>query len=68
MTAKEELHKLVDELDEIDAAEVLAHVRWLLSDGEALSNEALEQVRHGEEEIARGEYVTLDELKRPVAV
>jgi hypothetical protein len=68
MTAKEDLHKLIDELDDIDAAEVLAQVRWLLSDGESLSDQALEQVRRGEEVIARGEYVTLDELKRPVAV
>jgi hypothetical protein len=68
MTAKEELHKLIDELDDIDAAEVLAQVRRLLSDGDTLSDEALEQVRQGEEAIARGEYVTLEELRRSVAV
>ncbi len=68
MTVKDELHQLIDELDDIDAAEVLAQVRWLLSDGDKLSDEALEQVRRGEEAIARGEYVTLDELRRSVAV
>ena len=66
MSAREELHELIDELDEIDAAAVLDHLRWLLSDGEALSPEALAKVRRGEEEIARGEYVTLDELRRAV--
>jgi hypothetical protein len=66
MTAKEELRKLVDELDDIDAAEVLAHVRWLPSDGEALSEETLEAVKGGEEDVSRGEYVTLEALKRPI--
>ena len=66
MSARDELHKLIDELDDIDAEEVLAHLQRLLSDGDTLSDEALEQIRRGEEEIARGEYVTLDELRRPV--
>jgi hypothetical protein len=68
MTVKEELHKLIDALDDIEAAEVLAQMRWLLSDGDTLSDEALEQVGRGEEEIARGEYVTLNELRSSVAV
>jgi hypothetical protein len=42
MTVKEELHKLIDALDDIEAAEVLAQMRWLLSDGDTLSDEALE--------------------------
>jgi hypothetical protein len=66
MTAKEELHKLVDALDDIDAAEVLAHVRWLLSDGDTLSPEELEMVCKGEEQVSRGEYVTLAELRHGV--
>ncbi len=66
MTAKEELHKLIDELDDIDAAEVLAQVHWLLSDGDTLSPEELEMVRQGEEQVARGEYVTLAELRHGV--
>ena len=66
MSAKEELQRLVDELNDIDAAEVLAHVQRLLSDRETLSDDALDQVRRGEEQIARGDYVTLDRLRHPV--
>ena len=66
MTEREELHKLIDELDDIDAAEALDYLRWLLSEGDTLSPEELEMVRRGEEEIARGEYVTLAELRRGV--
>ena len=66
MTAKEELHKLVDGLDDIDAAEMLAQMRWLLSDGDALSDETLDEVRRGEDEIAGGGYVALSELKQPI--
>ena len=68
MTAKEELHKLIDDLDDVDVAEVLAQVRWLLSDGDMLSPEELEMVREGEEQVARGEYVTLAELRHGVPV
>ena len=37
----------------------LEYVRWLASEGETLSEEELAVVRRGEDEIARGEYVTL---------
>ncbi len=40
MTVKDELHALVDQLDEDDAAEVLAYARWLLSEGQCLTPEA----------------------------
>ena len=64
MTIKEELHRLVDVLDEQDAQEALDYIRWLAGPDEELSPEELALVRKGEEQIERGEYVTLDELKR----
>ena len=64
MTAKEELHALVDGLADEDAAEALDYLRWLQAPGDTLSEEELGQVREGEAEIARGEYVTLADLTR----
>lgn len=40
MTAKDDLHALIDQLDEEDAAEVLAYARWLLSEQEAADLDA----------------------------
>jgi len=62
VTIKEELHLLVDQLPEGDAAEVLDYVRWLAAASETLSDAELVQVREGEAQIARGEYVTLADL------
>ena len=61
---KEELHRLVDQLSEREAFDALDHVRWLLRDEDELTDEEWEAVREGEAEIARGEYVTLEEIER----
>ena len=61
---KEELHRLVDELSDREAFDALDHVRWLLSDEDELTEEEWDAVREGEAEIARGEYVTLEEIER----
>ncbi|MGH2561026.1 MAG: hypothetical protein ACRDJH_18325 [Thermomicrobiales bacterium] len=63
-TIKTELHSLIELLDEVDAAEALDYLRWLASDEEELTPEELDLVREGEEAIARGEYITLTELRR----
>ena len=42
-------------------------MRWLESDAETLSDEDLERIRRGEEQIARGEYVTLKELRQELS-
>lgn len=61
---KEELHRLVDQLPAEEALEALDYLRWMLSDEEeTLTEEEWERVRRGEEEIARGEYVTLEEIE-----
>ena len=67
MTVKDELHQLVDLLPDTEAAAALDYVRWLLADEDTLTEEEMELVRRGQEEIARGDYVTLDELKRDLA-
>lgn len=61
---KRELHDLVDRLAADDLAEVLDFARWLASAGEALTADELAAMRHGEAEIAAGEFTTLAELRR----
>ena len=77
MTAKEELRQLVDELSEVEAAEALDLLaarrgRDALSevldnaplDDEPVSEEEERAVQQAREEIARGETISLDQLKR----
>ena len=64
MTIKEQVHALVEQLPESDAVAALDYLQWLLSDEDELTPDEWEAVRLGEAEIARGDYVTLEELKR----
>ena len=53
---KDELLRLVDRLKEEDATELLEYLRGLVAGQELLSQDQLDQVRAGEEEIAGGDY------------
>ena len=65
MTVKDDLHHLVDELDEAAADELLEYAQWLAADeDEPLTDEERARVEAGEAEIRRGEYVTLEDVKR----
>ena len=65
MTVKDDLHHLVDELDEAAADELLEYAQWLGAEqDEPLSEEELARVEAGEAEIRRGDYVTLEDVKR----
>jgi predicted transcriptional regulator len=64
MSLKQELHRLVDLLDEEDEDSALEYLRWLLTDEDTLTAEELAAVEEGEAEIARGEYMTLDRFVR----
>ena len=68
MTTKDELRDLVDTLSEQEAAEVVDYIHWLLDEAEALTPEEIERVRKGEEQIARGEYITLGQLRRDLGL
>lgn len=59
-----ELHRLIDALDHGSLRDALEHVQWLLAECDSLTDEEVKEVLAGEEEIRRGDYVTLDELKR----
>ncbi len=64
MTTKEELRQIVETLNEEDAAELLDYAQWLLEQEDPLSDEELTRAERGLDQIRRGEYVTLDEVKR----
>jgi hypothetical protein len=65
VATKDELHQLVDRLDEDAAGELLEYAQWLAAEeDEPLTDEARARVEAGEAELRRGESVTLDDLKR----
>lgn len=64
MTTKDDLHHLVDELDAAAADELLEYAQWLLEPEDTLTDEEAARVDMGKAEIARGEYITLQELRR----
>ena len=68
MPMKEELRYLVDTLSDIEAAELLEYARWLRQPSETLTPDELARVREGEKQIRRGEFVTLDALKRDLGL
>jgi hypothetical protein len=68
MPAKEELRSLVATLSDAEAAELLEYAHWLREESETLTPDELARVREGQEQIKRGAYVTLDALKRDLAL
>ena len=75
MTTKEELHRLIDNLDEETAREVLDYVSRLPADSDALTEEDLVlteeeliQAREALVRMDRGEYITLDQLEQELGL
>ncbi len=65
MTVRDDLHQLVDQLDEAAADELLDYARWLAAEeDEPLTDEERARVEAGEAEIRRGDYVRLEDVKR----
>ncbi len=68
MSVKEELHQLIEQLDEFSVRETLDYIHWFQLSHDSLTPEEWEQVRQGEAQIARGEYITLDDLERELGL
>ncbi len=67
MTAREELHKLVDALAEPELRQVrqfIEDLRVQANDAEPLSAETLAAIREGLEDIERGNTMTVEEYRR----
>jgi hypothetical protein len=68
MTTKEKLRELVETLSESAAADLLDYAHWLLEESEMLAPDEMGRARDGEEQIRRGEFITLDDLKRDLGL
>jgi hypothetical protein len=60
---KEQIHALVDEMTDEEAADLLDYVN-MLSDPDELTSEEIAEIEDGKAEVRRGEYITLEELRR----
>ena len=68
MSVKEELHQLIEQLDEFSVRETLDYIHWFQLPHDSLTPEEWEQVRRGEAQNARGEYITFDDLERELGL
>lgn len=67
MTARDDLHHLVDELPEArldQARDLLQELRESEEEEEVLTPEELARIEAGREAIRRGDYITMKEYKR----
>lgn len=54
----------IEDLTEGEAQEINEYLEWAEAETDTVSVDELEEALKGEAEIARGDYVTLDELGR----
>lgn len=66
MPSKEQLHELIDLLPEGEIPAASRFLEFLVHDleSERLTEEDLQAVQQGQAEIGRGEYSSLEDLKR----
>jgi len=66
MTAKEQVHSLVDEMSEGQAEELLEELRYLsaTADDEPLTEEDIASIDRGVQDIRAGRVISLDEYER----
>jgi hypothetical protein len=65
MTTKDDLHQLVDALDEAATDELLEYAQWLLEPMDTLTHEERARVEAGK---AAGEFTTLEEVRRKLGL
>jgi hypothetical protein len=71
MTIKDQLHQLVDQLDDDveSLEEAIDYLHWLASDKpEELTEDEWRRVRKGQAQIARGEGVPWKDVKRELGL
>lgn len=64
MSSKEELRRLIEDMDDRSVDDVADYVRWLRQDSDTLRPDEWQRVQHGERELAQGKRVTLKEWRR----
>jgi len=63
-TGRRTLSLLLKELGDEEIEDVIDYIQWLEAEEDTLTEDELAAVHAGEEEISRGEFVTLAELRR----
>ena len=58
------LRQEIDDLTEDEAQEIAEYLDWAAGETDTASDEEIEDALKGQAEIARGDYVTLEELRR----
>ena len=61
---REELHQLLGSLPEEELSQVRDFLKVLLEEPDDLTEEERQEVREGEDEIRRGEWVWWEEVRR----
>ena len=61
---RKEINQLLESLTEKDLGQVRSFVKVLLRPPEEISEEELQEVRKGEEEFLRGDWVRWEEVRR----
>lgn len=65
VSVKQELKRYIDTMSEEDAQIVLSFFkRFIYREGPPLSAEEMEAIAQGEREIAKGEYISLDDFEQ----
>jgi len=62
MTTKQAIHEIVERLSEEEAAQLLAYLRE--EEPEEYPDDLLERIAQAKAEIARGDFVTMEEFER----
>lgn len=68
VTLKEELHTLVDALDDEAASELLDYAQWLGQDEDIATPGELARARAGQAAIASGDYVDFQDLRQQLGL
>ena len=63
MTVKEAIHYLVDSLTDDEAAVLLDYLN-MRADPDTLTEQEMSRVREARAELERGDYVTVEELRK----
>lgn len=66
MTTKQAIHEIVERLSEEEAAQLLAYLRD--EEPEEYPEELLERIAQAKAEIARGDFVTMEQLEKELGL
>ena len=66
MTTKQAIHEIVERLSEEEAEQLLAYLRE--EEPEEYPKELLERIAQAKAEIARGDFVTMEQLEKELGL